>query len=154
MWIQQKVREGSVELRKVRGDQNPADLFTKHLASNDKIKELLRLLGCEHATGRAALAPKLREATGTQKGELLEIQKEVCEYTLMAWDGHEYPKGNFDGEDVPEAFEYDVSVLPHYQADLESIFPRAVAIDPMEDRDPHDNCDLEKRGAEIGRQAL
>ena len=31
LWLQQRVRDNSFELRKVRGEVNPADLFTKHL---------------------------------------------------------------------------------------------------------------------------
>jgi len=31
LWIQQKVRRKDIELRKIRGEMNPADLFTKHL---------------------------------------------------------------------------------------------------------------------------
>ncbi len=31
LWIQQRVRNGSVELFKVKGEENPTDLFTKHL---------------------------------------------------------------------------------------------------------------------------
>ena len=30
LWIQEKVSLGTMELRKVRGEVNPADLFTKH----------------------------------------------------------------------------------------------------------------------------
>ena len=31
LWTQQWLRDKTVELRKVRGDSNPADIFTKHL---------------------------------------------------------------------------------------------------------------------------
>ena len=30
LWVQQRVRKGDFELRKVKGESNPADLFTKH----------------------------------------------------------------------------------------------------------------------------
>ena len=33
LWVQEKVRTGATSVRKVRGDVNPADLFTKHLPS-------------------------------------------------------------------------------------------------------------------------
>ena len=46
LWIQQKVRRKDMELRKIRGDMNPADLFTKHLPGEDKIKSLVELLAC------------------------------------------------------------------------------------------------------------
>ena len=38
LWVQQRVRDGSIELRKIRGEQNPADLFTKHLFSGADIE--------------------------------------------------------------------------------------------------------------------
>ncbi len=33
LWVQQAARSGRTEVKNVRGDDNPADLFTKHLAS-------------------------------------------------------------------------------------------------------------------------
>ena len=30
LWVQEKVRTGAIQVRKVRGDVNPADVFTKH----------------------------------------------------------------------------------------------------------------------------
>ena len=60
LWLQEKVRTKAIEVRKVRGDENPADLFTKHLPSKDKVHQLVRLFGCEYRDGRAAAAPLLR----------------------------------------------------------------------------------------------
>jgi hypothetical protein len=45
LWVQEKVRVGAIAVRKVRGDVNPADLFTKHLPSTDKIHQLTALFG-------------------------------------------------------------------------------------------------------------
>ena len=61
LWVQQHVRSGVVELRKVCGKVNPADLFTKYLESFDRIYNLLQLFGCEYRDGRAAPAPLLRK---------------------------------------------------------------------------------------------
>ena len=47
-------------MRKVAGKNNPADLFTKHLPSKDKIHQLTALFGCEYREGRALTAPQLR----------------------------------------------------------------------------------------------
>ena len=60
LWLQEKVRTGAIEVRKVKGEENPADLFTKHLPSRDKVHQLVRLFGCEYRSGRAASAPLLR----------------------------------------------------------------------------------------------
>ena len=39
--LQEKVRVGALSVKKVRGDVNPADLFTKHLPSREKVHQLL-----------------------------------------------------------------------------------------------------------------
>ena len=60
LWVQEKVRVGAISVRKVRGEVNPADLFTKHLPSKDKVHQLMGLFGCEYRSGRAEAAPLLR----------------------------------------------------------------------------------------------
>ena len=60
LWLQEKVRTKAVEVRKVRGEDNPADLLTKHLASKEKVHNLVKLFGCEYREGRSAAAPLLR----------------------------------------------------------------------------------------------
>ena len=37
LWIQQRIRHGELETRKIAGEFNPADLYTQHLESNAKI---------------------------------------------------------------------------------------------------------------------
>ena len=54
------VRTGAVEVRKVRGEINPVDLFITFLPSKGKVHSLVRLLGCEYRAGRSAAAPLLR----------------------------------------------------------------------------------------------
>ena len=75
LWIQQRVRDQSITLMKVRGEDNPADLFTKHLSSSERIEKLLKLFGCIFQDGRSALAPTLRSGKGDTKGELLALKK-------------------------------------------------------------------------------
>ena len=60
LWIQQHVRERLIELRKVKGEVNPADLFTKFISSRDRVDALVRLFNCEYRDGRADSAPALR----------------------------------------------------------------------------------------------
>ena len=60
LWLQEKVRTGAITVKKVRGEVNPADLFTKHLPSREKVHQLLNLFGCEYRDGRPAAAPLLR----------------------------------------------------------------------------------------------
>ena len=61
LWIQQAVRSKRIDLRKVDGESNPADLFTKHMSSREKLGKLVKLVGCRYSTGRAATAPSRRQ---------------------------------------------------------------------------------------------
>ena len=60
LWIQSRLRSKDFELFKVRGDNNPADLFTKHLSS-EKLQKCLEFLGAEYREGRAESAPKVKD---------------------------------------------------------------------------------------------
>ena len=60
LWVQEKVRTRAIAVQKVAGEVNPADLFTKHLPSKEKIHQLTALFGCEYREGRAQSAPLLR----------------------------------------------------------------------------------------------
>ena len=53
---------GAIELRKVKGLVNPADLFTKHLTSGDRVAQFIQLFNCEYRDGRSIIAPELRPA--------------------------------------------------------------------------------------------
>ena len=73
-WVQQKVRDGLLEIRKVRVEVNPADLFTKHVSSEIRWTELLRFFGCNFAGGRAEGAPQLRREDGVSHAGILAIE--------------------------------------------------------------------------------
>ena len=60
LWLQEKVRTKAVEVRKVKGEENPADMFTKYLPSKDQVHSLVKMFGCEYRDGRAESAPLLR----------------------------------------------------------------------------------------------
>ena len=90
LWIQEKVREGAIELRKVKGDVNPADLFTKHLLSRERVLNLTTLFGCEFRTGRPSNAPQLRK----EKGEVNNvIEHEAHDINVLP---HEYAEDDLD----------------------------------------------------------
>ena len=61
LWIQQAVRTKRVDLRKVLGERNPADLLTKHSISRQRLDELIELYGCRYLGGRAESAPLTRK---------------------------------------------------------------------------------------------
>ena len=60
LWVQQAVRCKRLILRKVLGEENPADVFTKHIVGADKLGQLIQLYDCKYLQGRAESAPQLR----------------------------------------------------------------------------------------------
>ena len=142
------MRDRTIELVKVRGEENPADLFTKHFTSRQRIHDLLAMFGCRYAAGRAATAPKLRAGTGTTKGELLSLA--LAERTV-SWDGQVFPAVEFEGEILPEAFPSVANLLPHFHEDEQRRYPRAKVDHCPTDRDPESDESLELRGALRGK---
>ena len=43
LWLQEKVRTGTITVKKVRGEVNLADLLIKNLPSREKVHQLLSL---------------------------------------------------------------------------------------------------------------
>ena len=64
--MQQVVREGRVDLRKVDGDVNPSDLLTKHPLNRERLLKLVELFNCKYIEGRAASAPQLRRGASSK----------------------------------------------------------------------------------------
>ena len=62
LWIQEKVAEGDLEVEKIGGEWNPADLFTKGLGET-KIRRFMELINQEYEDGRA------EQALATKKGK-------------------------------------------------------------------------------------
>ena len=58
LWLQKEVREGNVVVRKIPGDQNPADLMTKYLDQR-KLEKLMAMTGMVVLSGRHPNAPQL-----------------------------------------------------------------------------------------------
>ena len=61
------MRSNRFTLHKVDGSVNPADLFTKHVPSREKLGQLTRLFGCSFPGGRAESAPAMKQAAGDKK---------------------------------------------------------------------------------------
>ena len=150
LWLQQKLREGALELRKVRGENNPADLFTKHLSSPEKIVGLMKLMGCRYADGRAHAAPQLRRDVSSHNEGILSIDvSQVTDGDQVQQDGRVYPGVTFEGELVPEAYLYDMATLPHQvKGDFRRLFPRAVPADETPEAREDDDW-LERRGGQM-----
>ncbi len=60
------------------GEQNPADLFTKHMITRDKMAGLVRMLGCHYRGGRAETAP-LTRTTPTGRTTMAEADTNAIE---------------------------------------------------------------------------
>ena len=101
------MRTKAISVRKIRGEVNPADLFTKHLPRKDKVHQFLGLFGCEHRTGRAASAPLLRPH-GTDGRECSQSD-----------GGDPLPTFNLEAEF------HDEHMLPHLHSDddVRRMFP-------------------------------
>ena len=124
LWIQQRIRDKTIELRKVRGEVGPADLFTKHLTGADRVESLLGLFGCYFSEGRAASAPALRTGAGHESRALLALDSQQGHVDTMEHDGRRYPKSDFEGVRVTETYEHDVCIFPHAHVDFEARFRR------------------------------
>ena len=63
LWVQQKVEDGTIHVRKVCGETNIAYILTKYL-SVVRMHSLLALLPVQLKDGRHSLAPKLQDPEG------------------------------------------------------------------------------------------
>ena len=61
LWVQDRMREGDVELTRVAGAVNPADLLTKHLA-RDMMTKLMTAICLRGENGQARPAPTLQHS--------------------------------------------------------------------------------------------
>ena len=60
LWVQERLRNKQFTLFKVKGEDNPADLMTKHLSRETMIRHL-KFLGAELREGRAKVAPQRKK---------------------------------------------------------------------------------------------
>jgi len=100
LWIQDKVRDGELEVKKVPGVDNPADLLTKNVDAATMNRHLVAL-GYESLTTRASTAPSLNymakalQAIMGEESESYEDSKE-----------EDYKK-DLNGEDVKDKWEFE-----------------------------------------------
>ena len=124
LWVQSKVKDKEIDLRKVRGDSNPADLLTKFLSSREKLNELVQIFGGEFRDGRAASAPLLRRQGGQSKSQpSMSVNPEALNIDLP-----DRPREDqVDEHGVREAAAHDPRRLPHRYpaAAIEWMFPAA-----------------------------
>ena len=129
-------------------DEDPADLFTEHLTSRDRICKLLDLSGCKYGGGRPDAAPVLRSGVGTRNGALLQLAEGTT--ATMSWRGRVSPESAEVDVDIPEALPAIEGLLPHLHEDWRDTFPQAVACSELEGEDPTEDEGFEARGKAVG----
>ena len=121
LWIQQAVRNRRIDLRKVDGAENPADLLTKHSLSRDRFLDLVGLYECQYRDGRAESAPQLR----TSDSSKATMASGTCGRMIAPIEGG--PEGQ-EEEMVEEVAPW----IPHLalsDEDIDRRFPSLVAPD-------------------------
>ena len=136
LWVQQAARTGRVEVRKVAGLTNPADLFTKHALARERISELVRLIGAKFVEGRPEAAPVLREGLGKHK----TMAEAEAEGLTAAISEHELA----------------MPVMPHLCFNLEELnefYPPLVPAPEVDDPDAVNDADdvVYQKGVEIAK---
>ena len=91
LWIQQAVRSRRIDLRKVPGESNPADLLTKHSLSRQRIEELVALFGCRYTDGRAASAPQVKKGQSQRVSMADAVSTDIASTVLQAAEGETSP---------------------------------------------------------------
>ena len=161
LWVQQAARSGRIEVRKVKGEDNPADVFTKHLPARDKVNQLVGLLGCRFDTGRPDASPDMRRERLTQStlGQAMGESSVTCRQAF----GGEHDEGvEFVMRCVGEAGDARRGVLPHLhsEAEIAKIFPSMPLLEESSEYigadflAPGTRTDVEDRGEELAEQIL
>jgi len=151
LWIQQAVRSRRVDLRKIDGEKNPADLLTKHSISRAKLETLVDLYDCKFLPGRAESAPQLRRGESS-KVTMAQADEGMALDAMMGDDPSVAPRDSCadnDGEPAP--------IMPHTSlssADLDAQYPRIEAPEDRESGDlVEDSSDrLLARGLEVAQE--
>ena len=137
LWIQDAVRSGRLTVRKVKGEDNVADLFTKHLAGRERINYLMHLLGCVFASGRAEGAPLMRrerldkETLGEAVARDMRYPQPKPQKVVDSFGAEDEDLQNFIGT-IVEASDVPNGFLPHQTSNLDTNHPKLVC-KPVED---------------------
>ena len=139
LWVQQAVRSGRIDLRKIAGEVNPADLFTKHSLSRDRLMSLTGLYDCEFRGGRAASAPQTRTASSTRT-TMAEAHALTAESTSSKPAISDTVGGTLDTKH-PDCgrVEPQLLCLPHVEYSLEemnALYPPFIAPPAVDAGDP------------------
>ena len=59
LWVQTKVRDGHIDLLKVKGSENPADILTTDVSA-EILQQMLQRINLKILDGRSSAAPELQ----------------------------------------------------------------------------------------------
>ena len=62
LWVQSKVRDGHIDLLKVKGSENPADILTKYVSA-DVLQQMSQRINLKFLDGRRPAVPELTPDT-------------------------------------------------------------------------------------------
>ena len=163
LWIQHAVRSKRIVVKKVRGEDNVADLFTKHLPSRDRINYLTGLLGCSFLDGRAECAPQMRRdrmdrltlGEATEKFDMDKPCKVTKDFGVEDEELQAFVDGFEEAPSVPSGF------LPHQCPGGGAAFPMLQVNEVDYKEDYSDFCDgyvndgfFEKIGDRIAKEIV
>jgi hypothetical protein len=87
---------------------NPADLYTKHLVSAERVAALVKLHGCSFASGRASSAPQTRTGQSGKRtiaeADSANGSRGAGELNLTSGEPYEMPHIAYDHETMNELY--------------------------------------------------
>ena len=138
LWVQQAVRSGRLQLKKVPGESNPADLLTKHSIFQERAEQLVKLYDCYYRDGRAESAPAMRTGA-SEKQTLAKAATTSSVHALEA--SAPYP---CDHTDEVQREELNASpCMPHNLWDREELDTRYPSLKAIADLELEDLSRLE-----------
>jgi len=136
LWVQQAVRCRRLTLRKVAGEENPADVFTKHIVGAEKLGGLIRLFDCKYLPGRAQAAPQLRREQRSKSemrdGEMTSLNAVLPHCKSREEMEADHPKAEIINDDFEE---FDFQVM--HEQDHLGWFGQQMGMDIMKTAELH-----------------
>ena len=131
-------------MRKVAGEVNPADLFTNHSLTRERLIDLSKLYELEYRGGRAASAPTTRKSTGT-RATMAEI------HTMTSTTN-----ATLDQQQLNDPTTDSAPIMPHRICKPEQLdreYPSIEAVDAVDgDEEPRDL--LLEEGERVAREIM
>ena len=159
LWVQQAVRCRRIDLRKVHGDVNPADIFTKHAITRDRLMKLVNLFDCAFLSWRAESAPQVRASPGTRvtmaDANVLQSELRTWKRRTAAFADEAGNCGRASGDLATVQGAQPDPLMPHQTYDdreLDENFPQFIVPDDDGHDHDHDGDDtLLKEGNKIAQ---